>query len=88
MSPRPGHQPVVKAYLDSSGAMDVVRFSHLVRRNLASSVKSIAEGLKDDETVAALGATIFAHCDNSKNGALTTCLLPSLRSARAAARVR
>ena len=31
----------------------------------------MAEGLKDDETVAAPGPTIFAHCDNSENGALT-----------------
>jgi hypothetical protein len=31
----------------------------------------MAKGLKDDETVAAPGPTIFAHCDNSKNGALT-----------------
>lgn len=31
----------------------------------------MAENLKDDDTVAAPGPTIFAHCDNSKNGALT-----------------
>lgn len=31
----------------------------------------MTEGKKDDETVAAPGPTIFAHCDNSKNGAMT-----------------
>ncbi|KAL8668507.1 MAG: hypothetical protein Q9224_007793, partial [Gallowayella concinna] len=54
-----------------SGATDVLPFSHLIRRHAASAVKQQAEGLKDDETVSAPGPTIFAHCDNSANGALT-----------------
>ena len=54
-----------------SGATDVLPFSHLVRRHLASAVKQQAEGLSDSDTVAAPGPTIFAHCDNSKIGALT-----------------
>jgi hypothetical protein len=54
-----------------SGATDVLPFSHLVRRHLASAVKEQAEGLKDSDTVAAPGPTIFAHCDNSKTGAMT-----------------
>lgn len=54
-----------------SGASDVICFSHLVRRHLASAVRDQAEGLKDSDTVAAPGPTIFAHCDNSVNGALT-----------------
>jgi len=55
----------------ASGATDVLPFSHLVRRNLASTVQKMADGLKDDDTVAAPGPTIFAHCDNSKKGAMT-----------------
>ncbi len=31
----------------------------------------MAEKLNDDDTVSAPGPTIFAHCDNSKNGAMT-----------------
>lgn len=54
-----------------TGATDVLPFSHLVRRHLASAVKEQAEGLKDSDTVAAPGPTIFAHCDNSKDGAMT-----------------
>lgn len=46
-------------------------FSHLIRRHLASDVKKQAEGLKDSDTVAAPGPTIFAHCDNSVSGAMT-----------------
>lgn len=57
--------------LNRSGATDVICFSHLIRRHLASAVKDMAQGKKDNETVAAPGPTIFAHCDNSKNGALT-----------------
>ena len=38
---------------------------------MASTVKEAAEGKKDDETVSAPGPTIFAHCDNSKIGAVT-----------------
>jgi len=63
--------PKLISVLDSSGATDVLPFSHLVRRNLASAVKNMADGLKDDETVAAPGPTIFAHCDNSASGALS-----------------
>lgn len=57
--------------LNRTGATDVRPFSHLVRRHLASAVKELAEGLKDSDTVAAPGPTIFAHCDNSVKGALT-----------------
>lgn len=42
-----------------------------MRRHLASAVQQQAEGLKDSDTVAAPGPTIFAHCDNSVNGAMT-----------------
>lgn len=38
---------------------------------MASAVKEQAEGLNDSDTVSAPGPTIFAHCDNSVNGALT-----------------
>lgn len=65
--------PLAEQHLmdNSSGATDVLPFSHLVRRNLASTVQKMADGLKDDDTVAAPGPTIFAHCDNSKKGAMT-----------------
>lgn len=58
-------------WLIRTGATDVLPFSHLVRRHLASAVKQQAEGKKDDETVSAPGPTIFAHCDNSVDGAMT-----------------
>ncbi|KAK3690984.1 hypothetical protein LTR37_018886 [Vermiconidia calcicola] len=61
----------IDAVKQASGASDVLPFSHLVRRNLASTVKAQADGLKDSDTVSAPGPTIFAHCDNSVNGALT-----------------
>lgn len=57
--------------LNRTGATDVLPFSHLVRRHLASEVKALAEGLNDSDTVAAPGPTIFAHVDNSMSGALT-----------------
>ena len=38
---------------------------------MASEVRDLAKNLKDSDTVAAPGPTIFAHCDNSENGALT-----------------
>ena len=59
----------IAAVKKAAGATDVLCFSHLVRRHLAADVKKQAEGKRDDETVAAPGPTIFAHCDNSKNGA-------------------
>ena len=58
-------------WLTRSGASDVLPFSHLVRRHLASAVKEQSHGLEDSDTVAAPGPTIFAHCDNSKVGAMT-----------------
>lgn len=60
----------IAAVKKAAGATEVLPFSHLVRRHLAADVKKQAEGKKDDETVAAPGPTIFAHCDNSKTGAL------------------
>ncbi|KAK3053970.1 hypothetical protein LTR09_005250 [Extremus antarcticus] len=61
----------IAAVKKASGASDVLCFSHLVRRHLASAVKEQAEKLKDSDTVTAPGPTIFAHCDNSCDGALT-----------------
>jgi len=55
----------------ATGATDVLPFSHLVRRALASQVKEQAEGKDDRDAVSAPGPTIFAHCDNSKIGAAT-----------------
>lgn len=57
--------------LYSTGATEVVNFSHLVRRDTAETVKSSAEGLKDSDSLPAAGPTRFAHLDNSENGALT-----------------
>ncbi|KAF2164391.1 hypothetical protein M409DRAFT_67903 [Zasmidium cellare ATCC 36951] len=61
----------IEAVKKATGATDVLPFSHLVRRHLASAVKEQAQGLKDSDTVAAPGPTIFAHCDNSVAGAMT-----------------
>lgn len=57
--------------MSRTGATDVLPFSHLVRRSLASAVKEQAEGKEDNETVAAPGPTMFAHLDQSIDGSST-----------------
>ena len=55
----------------STGATDVTPFSHQIRKHTAEEVKAMANGLKDEDVLKAVGPTTFAHCDNSKDGALT-----------------